>query len=468
MVLSALGDHLGHLASADLARAQAGASAGERKRVLTADSSSRYAGAIVRSNEARLRSAQSSLDRQIASDRKAMAAITRRLSVPIGETLTALDGSRTSGYRSQIERHGKQVRLAHLGSELSHLSALPHPVVVRGGQGLWRQRQNLTAAKVSLPTWQGRWREGRSFRSALGSADELSGNLTMRVNEQGIANLLLPVALRHLSNSRDRKHYRLDAKSTFTHRGPQWRARLVSSQAITYAIRHDLDKDRWYLSASWSIRRAWASLIKGRVLGLDLNADHVACWVLDASGNPLAAPNQIAFALSGSSNQRDGQLRAVISDILRLAKEQSCTTIAIEDLGWGKETGREAVGPKWFRHLVSGFPTTVFRERLAAMAARAGVTLIAVDPAYTSKWAKPWLKPTSTRFHATTGHEAAAIVIGRRSLGYPARRRGVTDLVQSDQGQRATRPSGLPGTQAIIGAILPVRRSVFALPASGP
>jgi len=49
------------------------------------------------------------------------------------------------------------------------------------------------------------------------------------------------------------------------------------------------------------------------------------------------------------------------------------------------------------------------------MASNAGLAVIAVDPAYTSRWgAEHWLAPL--REHnlvTTTGHHAAAVVIGR-------------------------------------------------------
>jgi IS605 OrfB family transposase len=409
------------------------------------------------------------LVRQIADRKLAIAAIARRLTAPVGETITDQHGQQITGYRSPREQYGKQQRLAHLRSELAELLAHRHPVIVRGGQRLWRARQHLAEANLTEPAWQAAWHEARAFRSALGSGDELSGNLTIRVDQDGVISILLPVALRSQANSADGRHYRLDATASFSYRGDEWRARLTAGGAITYTIRHDLERGRWYLDAAWKIASTPIQSIVGRTLGVDLNADHAACWVLDRSDNPIGSPVQIRFALTGSSSHRDAQLRAVISEILRLARQRGCTSVAIENLGWGDETGRENGQPKWFRRLISGFPTTIFRNRLGSMAARAGLALIAVDPAYTSQWAKPWVKPTSTKIHPTTAHEAAAIVIGRRCLGYPARRRGTTGAVRSDPRWRAARRAGLNGLPAVpLGASLPVRRSVVALPASGP
>jgi hypothetical protein len=60
------------------------------------------------------------------------------------------------------------------------------------------------------------------------------------------------------------------------------------------------------------------------------------------------------------------------------------------------------------------------------MAANAGLAVIAVDPAYTSRWGREhWFALLQTHSSPVTasGHHAAAVVIGRRALGHRARRR---------------------------------------------
>lgn len=97
--------------------------------------------------------------------------------------------------------------------------------------------------------------------------------------------------------------------------------------------------------------------------------------------------------------------------------------IAIEDLDFTAETTREKHGCRTkFRNLISGVPTSRLRARLMSMSADLGITVIAVDPAYTSKWgAQYWQKPLTTHNRTTTGHDAAAVAIGRRALGHPIR-----------------------------------------------
>ena len=77
--------------------------------------------------------------------------------------------------------------------------------------------------------------------------------------------------------------------------------------------------------------------------------------------------------------------------------------------------------PAW----LTATPTRQFRDRLVQMCANQGLWVVAVDPAYTSRWGREyWLKPMQERTRTTISvHHAAAVVIGRRAIGHRARRR---------------------------------------------
>jgi transposase len=88
------------------------------------------------------------------------------------------------------------------------------------------------------------------------------------------------------------------------------------------------------------------------------------------------------------------------------------------DFADARATGRDTMGRgqrgKRFRRTVAGIPTGKFRTRLTAMAARRGIAVIGVDPAYTSKWgAQHWAKPLQQQTSdPVTRHHAAAAAIG--------------------------------------------------------
>jgi hypothetical protein len=170
----------------------------------------------------------------------------------------------------------------------------------------------------------------------------------------------------------------------------------------------------------------------GPVLGVDLNADHLAGCLLDGSGNPVGGPITIPVATAGlAASRRDGRIRAAITALLDAAAHAGCTAVVIENLDFadaralGRDTMGRAKRGKRFRRTVAAIPTAKFRTRLTAMAARRGIAIIGADPAYTSKWgAQHWTKPLQQQTsEPVTRHHGAATAIGRRGLGQAIRRR---------------------------------------------
>jgi len=458
-LLRRLGGHLGRLANIDLAvRCGSGPDHDKdhwaaRKQALTAGSSSRWAGAITKCSNDLWETAWQNQARQAASLRRAIRTIERRLACPVGSRGTR----RTmAGYSSRDERHEKQRRLQILKARLDRIEAelqAGHLKIVRGGHRLINARHNLEAAKLSEAEWRQRWEATRWFLQANGEADRFWGNSTIRVYPTGEVDLVLPPSLGHFAN-RPRRRYRLSCSAQFHHRGEEW-AGQIAVGAVAYAISFSPERCRWYLDASWTSSPAPPVTLEGAVatgvLAVDLNADHVACWTVDAAGNPTGKPSQIPLDLTGSGLRRDAQVRHAISRLIHLANAANVGAIAVENLGFDDlTTSRERHGRKRrFRHLISSFPTSLFRRRLVVMSARAGLTIVAVDPAYTSRWGRQhWQQPLSTGLRLITQHEAAAVVIGRRSLGHRARRRpGVTDPHQKDAVRRATGQARQGGTR---------------------
>jgi len=255
-----------------------------------------------------------------------------------------------------------------------------------------------------------------------------------------------------------RGRYVLACTVTFHHRRQQWLDRAGSNTAVRYDISHDPANGRWYLDASWGTPKVElptpTELAESgaRRLGVDLNGDHLAACVVDGHGNPIGQPFTVPTVLTGGTARRDGLLRQAITDLIRLARKHGCAAIAVENLGFddARATGRETMGRaqrgKRFRRTVAGIPTARFRDRLRGMAFHAGLVVVAVDPAYTSKWgAQHWRKPLQAQSKTTTvtRHHAASMAVGRRALGYSLRRRpGTPNHHQSDGGRATTGQAG--------------------------
>src|SRR6202035_5070536 len=221
-VLRAAGRHLGSLAGRDLAArcaegpldaAGRAGSRARRKRALTAESSSRWPGAITRTSEDQVRLAGQNLRAQASGLRARIRRIGARLAVPAGGT-----AGRVRGYATGAERHAKMVRLQVLHARLARvdrrLGAGTVPVV-RGGKALLRTRGNLAAAGLTEEQWRVHWEAARLFLTADGEKDKAWGNETIRWHPgEGWLEIRLPAPLAHLAN-RPHGRYRLAAPVEF-------------------------------------------------------------------------------------------------------------------------------------------------------------------------------------------------------------------------------------------------------------
>ncbi|MFF9041031.1 IS200/IS605 family accessory protein TnpB-related protein [Streptomyces sp. NPDC014892] len=433
-VLRLVGAHLGSLASRDLkARcrdglAHSGKAWAVRKRELTPASSSRWAGSITKATHDQWALARRCQSAHIQSLEAGIRTIEDRLALPVGQRGTK---KAPGGYRSRREWHAKARRLRALQDRLATARAdreagIVH--VVRGGKRLARTRHHLEAAGLTESAWRERWEAERWFCQADGESGKRYGNETIRVSPEGEVSIKRPAPLTHLANA-PHGRYVLTGQVAFAHRGSDWADRVVADRAIAYRIHLDTDRGRWYLTASWQIPPTptlpiEAALADG-VIGVDINADHLAAWRLDTHGNPVGRPCRFFYDLTGTAQHRDAQVRHALTRLLNWAKSSGVKAIAFEDLDFQAEKTREKHGHKRrFRQLISGMPTGRLRARLTSMADATGLTIIAVDPAYTSKWgAQHWQKPMAGPTRETTRHDAAGIAIGRRAQGHPIRRR---------------------------------------------
>jgi IS605 OrfB family transposase len=472
-VLRAAGTQLGGLAGRDLAwRCSQGRldtdgikrSRRMRKQALTAACTSRWAGAITRTSEDAWRLAERNLLATQRSLRARVGRLRRRLAVPVGGRQ-----GRMRGYATRGERWEKQRRLQVLQARLRVVDARlaqGSMSVCRGGRRLARARHNLGAAGLDEPGWRRRWAAARWFLTADGEAGKRLGNETIRWDPDAhTLEVRLPEPLAHLANA-EHGRYRI-GHVRFAYRGDE-----VAAQTRTGAIRYDISyhpgKDRWYLDASWTtVPEPPVELQQLRhqpVVAVDVNAGQLAAAVLDRSGNPVGTPRTIPLDLAGlAASTRDGRLRSAISELLRLAKRHGGRAVVVEDLDFAdaRDEGRERSGrrprrggrARAFRRQVAGIPTGKFRRRLVEMATNAGLAVVAVDPAYTSRWgAQHWLRALQQQFSpGVTGHHAAAVIIGRRGLGRRARRRGGCDSTRPEDWQERATNSAVRPTLAAAG-----------------
>ena len=433
-VLELVGAHLGSLASRDLktrCAQELGHSAtswAARKRALTPLSSSRWAGSLTRATHDQWALARRGQLAHIQGLEAGIRMIRHRLSLPVGAKGTK---KTPGGYRSKHEWFSKSRRLGALEGRLATARAAWEAGavrVVRGGKRLLNTRHHLAAARTDTARWRTRWEAERWFFQADGESGKRYGNDTIRIATNGEVSIKLPTPLASLANA-PRGRYVLSERVRFAHRGAEWADRVEANRAVGYRIHYDAQLGRWYLTASWQIPSTpvtpLATALANGVIGVDMNADHLAAWRLDPRGNPIGHPRHFLYDLTGSADHRDAQVRHALTRLLHWAQACGVRAIAIENLDFAAEKTREKHGRRRrFRHLISGMPTARLKARLTSMADATGIAIIAVDPAYTSRWgAQHWQKPLTGNKRKTTRHDAASIAIGRRAQGHPIRRR---------------------------------------------
>jgi IS605 OrfB family transposase len=427
-VLDLVAEHLGGLRRADLARVcrpvpldpcPGGATKRQarrdrlntRKKALTAQSSARWANAIIAGNDTQYRLARDAQHRHIVGLRAAIATIDTRLARPTADTLTPEQRAARrkaklpKGYATQAERFQKQRRLQRLRAELDRVTADRDSYrvrVVEGGKRRAKTRHNLCGADLTLCGWREEWDCTRYRIEALGSGDEPFGNLTVTVTPDGEVSLRLPKPLEYLANA-PHGRYVLCGTAVFSYRADEWRARITGGKSMSYTITRKHGRAGRYLTAAWACPPTTFDAIcassmdtdarvDGPVVGVDLNDGHLALRRLDGHGNPVGRPERLDVGLAGRAARRDAQVRHAITRLLHYAVRHNITAVAVEDLDFAdaRAVGRETMGRgsrgKRFRRAVAGIPTAVFRNRLSAQTHRHGVRLYAVNPAYTSAW----------------------------------------------------------------------------------
>jgi IS605 OrfB family transposase len=437
-VLREVGVFLGGLAARDLAaRSRQGlahdaAAWAARKRELTGSSSARWAGSITKATHDQWALARRGQMAEMAWLRGQVTRIEARLARPLGAKANKREGL-VRGYGSRAEWHAKARRLHTLKDRLAGLEAdlaAGRVHVVRGGKQLARLRHHLDRAGLEEAAWRDRWEAARMFLAADGESGKRFGNETIRITGTGQVSIRLPAALAHLANA-PHSRYVLDTTAVFRHRGEEWADRISANRAVAYRIHHDPVRRRWYITASWQraavpVLPMDTALAKG-VVAVDMNDDHLAAWHLDIHGNPVVEPQRFFYDLSGTAAHRDAQIRHALTRLLHHTRRSAAEAIAIENLDFADGTSREKHGRnKRFRRLISRFPTAKLKARLVSMAAEQNIAIIAVDPAYTSRWgAQHWQQPlTSTRTTITSRAARTRSESGRPACPTPFGARG--------------------------------------------
>lgn len=355
--------------------------------------------------------------------------------------------------------------------------ANPAPPLCFGSRTLLLKQFGLDPPDAAAHAlWLERWRRARDGQFLLvGSQDEVCGNKTCKATVEGDGSvslrLLVPGPLReggddHLEIKGLRfGHGHADIVAAIGSANGR-RAGIAEYQAETKEMAEGLEgddlkqlrkkrrlqaraeRDGPTTALTWRLVRdetGWTALVSVNrkhavadwgfahgALGIDLNVGFVSIMPVDRDGNPLPslAVEEAIETAALSSDRAKAVMGEVVKRIVEMALAMR-RPIVIEDLDLVKKKAalKDTCGPNLARRL-SCFAYTLFKAMLRSRAARFGVRVVEVNPAFTShmgraKYARPL---------GISVHRAAAAMVARRGMGLSE---GLMWTAGGDQGETA-------------------------------
>lgn len=335
--------------------------------------------------------------------------------------------------RDKAVRHAKKRRLTTLLSKLQRLEQAND----QGKISLCFGSRKLLAAHLRLEEngytthedWKRDWNQARRGEIfIIGSKDETGGNqsCTASLSADGSINLRirLPDALVQAHGK-----YLLIQNIRFTYGHEAITAAIQSSQtrkdlflskdptykqhgkAITFRVTQDSKGWRIFASIDVDLPPVITHQHNG-IIGVDINSDHLAVVETDRFGNPLAK-HTFQLSLYGKTKH---QTLALIGDtckqVIALCETEQ-KPLALEDLDFRKKKAQLREKHNAHARMLSSFAYATIIRHLKSRGTSQGVQVHSVNPAYTSLIGRT----NYAKRYGLSIHHAAALCIGRRSLG---------------------------------------------------
>lgn len=328
--------------------------------------------------------------------------------------------------------HQKKRRLANLKCGLEQLQsdqATGRVSLCFGSKRLFRAQFALEKnGYQSHEEWLANWRQLRSNSFFLvGSKDESSGNqsCTAIITEDGRLQLRLRLPPALASHGKylllPSIHFEygheniIEALASCLERKRLQTVKcLEASQygvALSYRFKRDEKGWRVFISVPIQKRKTVTSQERG-VIGVDINANHLAIAETDRFGNPVAKKSIPVNTYGKNRNQTQALIGDACALIVDNAKKAG-KPLVIEQLDFQKKKSelRDHSSPAMAR-MLSGLAYNNIINGLKSRAWRSGVEVMEVNPAFTSIIGRVKF----SRRYGLSVHHAAALTIGRRHL----------------------------------------------------
>lgn len=262
----------------------------------------------------------------------------------------------------------------------------------------------------------------------LGSKDESGGNQSCTATIAADGSLSLRIRLPNALTAKYGKHLTLSglhfqcghqnivAALQSCERRRQLQT-LKDPQGLSYGLpisyRFKRDQKGWRVFVSVPVAKSLpVTSSRQGVIGVDINANHLAVAEVDRFGNPVGK-NSIPLNTYGKNrNQARALIGKTCADIISYAK-QTGKALVIESLDFQKKKAalKEHAHPAYAR-MLSSMAYTQIKGHLKAKGWREGVEVVEVNPAFTSVIGRIKF----ARRYGLSIHQSAALAIGRRHL----------------------------------------------------
>ena len=344
--------------------------------------------------------------------------------------------------RGQPDRvHQKRRRLGNLKTRLAALAADIGADRVRlcfGSKELWRKQHRLEANGYgSHQDWLRDWRDARQDEFfVLGSQDETAGcqlcvasvaddgTLTLRLRlpdclaEQHGKYLFIPGV--RFAYGHEQVLSALESNAEYTryrrqHGEKAARGTELGQAAISYRFKRD--GKGWRVFAATGMMDVPVVTDQRRgVVGVDLNADHLAVAETDSSGNFIRAFSVPLVTYGKSAHQAEAIIGDAVAIVVEYAREVG-KPIVIERLDFRQKKALLEGESRRYSRMLSSFSYGKIKAYFLSRGYRKGVEICQVNPAFSSVIGRVKF----VERYGLSVHQAAALVLARRLLGYSER-----------------------------------------------
>jgi IS605 OrfB family transposase len=317
-----------------------------------------------------------------------------------------------------------------------------------GSKSLFRAQFNLEANRYdSQEEWLADWHKARSNSFFLmGSKDESGGNQSCTATLCDDGSLSLRLRLPDCLANKEGKYLVIPGvRFAYGHQKivdciTSCETRKQSQKlgdpnykryGLPISYRYKRDKKGWRVFVSVPVEHSKVvTSTKQGVIGIDINANHLALTEIDRFGNPSISKSIPLNTYGKSQNQTKALIGDVCANIVDYAKEKG-KSLVVEDLDFQKKkTQLKEQSFSTHSRMLSSFAYKSIKDNLKARAWKNGVQITEVNPAFTSLIGRVKF----SKRYGLSIHHAAALTIGRRYLKFSERVPRHSDSIPDGKG----------------------------------